>query len=75
MEFSKRQFGLVQLFLAVTSVGFGLAAVRSSGLTCYGLGAFSALLAGATMMEHSKYAGPVAFMVLLAIYAIRIAFA
>ena len=73
MPVSKPQFRLLQLFLALTAVGFALAAVRSSGLTCYALGAFAALFAGAAILEHNKYAGPVAFGVLLGIYVIRFA--
>ncbi|MBC8351510.1 MAG: hypothetical protein H8E66_05955 [Planctomycetes bacterium] len=75
MPDSRVQFGLVQLFLAFTAFGFALAAVRSSGLTCYALGSFAAVLAGATMLEHHKYAGVVGFIVLLGIYAIRTALA
>ena len=72
MTISRPQFRLVQLFLAVTAVGFALAAIRSSGLTCYALGAFAALFAGASVLEHNKYAGLVAFSVLLGIYVIRV---
>lgn len=67
------QFRLLQLFLALTAVGFALAAVRSSGLTCYAFGAFAALFAGAAVLEHNKYAVFVALLVFLGIYAIRIA--
>ncbi|MEO8164795.1 MAG: hypothetical protein ABI619_05305 [Betaproteobacteria bacterium] len=67
------QFGLLQIFLAFTAFGFALAAVRSSGLSCYGLASFSAVLAGATVMEHNKHAGLVAFLVLVGIYVIRLA--
>lgn len=73
MTISRPQFRLLQLFLAVTAVGFALAAVRSSGLTYYALGAFAALFAGAAVMEHNTYAGLVAFLVLVGIYVIRIA--
>jgi hypothetical protein len=73
MNVSRPQFRLLQLFLALTAVGFALAAIRSSDLSCYALGAFAGLFAGAAAMEHSKYAGLVAFLVLLGIYAIRIA--
>ncbi|MEO8493671.1 MAG: hypothetical protein ABI614_01270 [Planctomycetota bacterium] len=73
MTISRPQFRLFQLFLAFTAFGFALAAVRSSGLSCYGLATFAALLAGAAVLEHNKYAGLVAFLVLLGIYAIRLA--
>ncbi|MDA1050551.1 MAG: hypothetical protein O3C40_08720 [Planctomycetota bacterium] len=73
MAKSKPQFGLVQLFLALTAMGFALAAVRSVGWAWYGFAAFAGLLAGAAVLEHNKYAGLVAFMVLIAIYVIRIA--
>lgn len=75
MAISRQQFGLVQLFLAVTAVGFALAAVRSSGLACYALGAFSALMAGASVMEHDKHAGIVACLVMIGIYVLRMLFA
>lgn len=73
MTISRPQFRLFQLFLALTAVGFALAAVRASGLTCYALGAFAALFAGAAVMEHNKYAGLIAFIVLVGIYMVRIA--
>lgn len=65
------QFGLVQLFLAVTAIGFSLTAIRAAGLAWYGLAAIAALLAGAAMLERSKFAGPMAFSTFVAIYAIR----
>ena len=72
MTSTRHQFGLLQIFLALTAFGFALTAVRSSGVTCYVLGAFAALLAGATVLEQGKYAGPVAFAVMLGIYLLRL---
>jgi hypothetical protein len=72
MASARHQFGLLQIFLTLTAFGFALAALRSSDVTCYVLGAFAALLAGATVLEQSKYAGPVAFAVMLGIYLIRL---
>ncbi|MCA9124528.1 MAG: hypothetical protein H6822_27640 [Planctomycetaceae bacterium] len=67
------QFGLLQIFLGMTAFGTALTAARSSDVTCYVLGAFSALLAGATVSEDSRHAGLVAFSVLVSIYFVRVA--
>jgi hypothetical protein len=72
MANARPQFGLRQVFLGVTAFGFAISSIRSSGVTCYVLGAFAALLAGAAVLEHNKHAGVVAFGVMFGIYILRL---